>query len=129
MSDFTATVEIRGNNHKETRKIITELIHGIEAHMKLSMSQPKHGRAYKRGSKIHIASAPGEAPAVDQGFLSNFHAEVISDTQAEIIIPAEYAQYLERGTHKLAARPFIEPAINEVLKRFDSGGFLSEAFE
>jgi hypothetical protein len=35
------------------------------------MQMPKSGRTYKRGSKSHQASAPGEAPAIDTGNLVN----------------------------------------------------------
>ena len=34
-----------------------------------SMQPPKSGREYERGGEIHIASAPGEPPAIDEGTL------------------------------------------------------------
>lgn len=39
----------------------------IEREVKTSMAEPKSGRRYKRGSKVHVASAPGESPAIDSG--------------------------------------------------------------
>lgn len=94
--------------------------------MKILMAGPKSGREYNRRGRIHVASAPGEAPAVDTGFLINSIQTVIkSDTEAQITIGAEYAEALEFDKN----RPFVRPAIDSVLKRFDSGGFLSSARE
>lgn len=98
---------------------------GKEAEIKLSFSGPKSGRPYNRRGRIHIASAPGESPAVDTGFLSNsIQTTIKSDYEAEIVIGAEYAEALEFGTGDISARPFVRPAIDSVSKRFDSGGFL-----
>jgi hypothetical protein len=126
----TVQVRITGNNDKEIRSFISMIMFGIEAAMKLSMTEPKHGPEYRRGGGTHTASAPGEAPAVDMSFLiTTIDTRIISDTEAEIIIPAEYAEALEFGTSRMAARPFVEPAIESVLKKFDRGGFLSQGIE
>jgi len=113
------------------RPIIKNIAFNIEALMKQLMTLPKHGRRYKRGSRFHIASAPGEAPAVDTGNLINtIKTEIKSDTEATITIPAAYAEALEFGSSKIAARPFVRPAIEGVIARFNSGGgFLARATE
>lgn len=129
MNDIRVSIKITGDS-KDIRRILSEAAFGAEAAMKLSMSEEKHGREYRRGSRTHTASAPDEAPAVDTGFLINsIQTTIKSDTEAEIIIPAEYAEALEFGTSRMEARPYIEPAIESVLKRFDRGGFLSQGID
>lgn len=119
-------VTIKGDDRKEIRRYIISLAFGVEAAIKLGGTGPKTGATYtRRGGVSHTASAPGESPASDTGFLyGSITVDIKSDSEAEIIIPAEYAEALEFGTFKMAARPFILPAIDSVLKRFDSGGLL-----
>lgn len=119
------TFEIKVNSlpEREIGRIVKEIAFNIEAAMKESMTEPKSGREYKRRGRVHIASAKGESPAVDTGFLINsIQTDVKGNTEAVITIAAEYAELLEFEMD----RPFVRPAIDNVLKRFDSGGFLSE---
>lgn len=71
------------------------------------------GRIYKKpGGGTYQASAPGQPPARRSGKLreawsmdvsggnGNCHVELISDTH--------YAKYLENGTSRMAARPFVD---------------------
>jgi len=123
---LTFNVQISGDNNKEIGRFVRAIAFGIEAEMKILMTGPKGGREYNRRGRIHIASAPGEAPAVDTGFLINsIQTSVKSDTEAQITIGAEYAEALEF----MKDRPFVRPAIESVLKQFDGGGFLSGASE
>jgi hypothetical protein len=123
--NLTFNVQIKGDNNKDFRRILSGIGFGIEAEAKLLITGPKSGLDYRRRGRIHIASAPGEAPAVDTGFLINsIQTEVKSDTETVVAIAAEYAEGLEFGTDDIAERPFVRPAIDSVLKRFDSGGFL-----
>jgi hypothetical protein len=118
---ITFSVQIKGDDRKEIGQFVRAIAFGTEAEIKLSFSGPKSGRAYNRRGRIHIASAPGESPAVDTGFLSNsIQTTVKSDYEAEIVIGAEYAEILEFEKN----RPFVRKSIDSVLKRFDSGGFL-----
>jgi hypothetical protein len=125
--NLTFQVHIAGDNNKEIGKIIRQIAFGIEGEMKILMTGPKSGRAYPRGGgKIHIASKEGEAPAVDTSFLINsieVPTSMITDTSATVVVAAEYAEILEFEKN----RPFVRPAIADVLKRFDSGGFLGGA--
>jgi HK97 gp10 family phage protein len=131
MNDIRASIQIKGNDSKETRRFIGEIISAIEAKMKLSQTEPKSGRVYRRGGRTHTASAPGEAPAVDTGFLINsIQSRIISDTEGEIAINTEYGEFLEFGTSRMAARPFVEPAIEGVIEGFNrSGGILQSLRE
>lgn len=73
----------------------------------------KTGYVYKRGKITHRASAPGQPPANDTGFLE---AKIIVspvDEQkhsVEIRSKAPYSVDLEYGTMNMAARPFLRPA-------------------
>jgi hypothetical protein len=131
MSDIIFSVVI---NQAEFARAVTKGVHptvkevafAIEAAMKLSMTGQKSGREYKRHGRTHIASAPGEAPAVDTGFLINsIQTDIKSETEAVITIGAEYAATLEFQKN----RPFVRPAIDGVLRRVGQGGILATARE
>lgn len=114
-----------------SRDLIREVAFAIEAEMKLLMTGPKSGREYRqKGGIIHQASAPGEAPAVDtSNLIGSIDTRIISDSEAVISIPVEYAEALEFGAPKrgLAPRPFVRPAVDGVLRRFGQGGILASA--
>lgn len=100
--------------------VIRAMASGIVGEMKRLMSLPKTGRAYRRGrTAIHIASAPGEAPAPDFGTLTtSINLEMENDLRAKISINAEYAAYLEYGTRFMKPRPYVTPAIDKVRTQF-----------
>lgn len=82
---------------------------------------PKTGREYPRGkdgSKIHRASAPGEAPATDTGALvsSTYFTQPDSMTAA-IGSRLDYAFYLEFGTMRIEPRPSWVPAAERAAPR------------
>ena len=83
---------------------------------------PKTGRKYQRGTVVHQASAPGQAPATDTGFLvSSIYNEDRGYLSKAIGSRLPYAFYLEFGTRKIASRPSwvpaVERAIPKMLKR------------
>tara|TARA_R100000426_G_scaffold47896_1_gene35591 strand:- start:165 stop:578 length:414 start_codon:yes stop_codon:yes gene_type:complete len=63
----------------------------------------------------HQASAPGQAPATDTGFLqSNIVLNIeASGLVANVESRAKYSKFLEFGTVKMKARPFMFPALEE----------------
>ena len=67
------------------------------------------------------ASAAGEFPATDTGFLvSNISTNVITDKNAvigQVISAAPYSKHLEYGTRKMAARPFMQPSLRANQKK------------
>lgn len=87
-----------------------------EAKAKASiMRGPKTGRIYKKYNpkRTHQASAPGEAPANDLGFLvGSIRAEPTPGEPFKVTLAAkaDYAIHLEYGTRNMAARPFLKPA-------------------
>jgi HK97 gp10 family phage protein len=79
-------------------------------------------------------SAPGEPPASDTGFLaSNITSEVrtVQGNQVFGIVrsTAPYSAFLEFGTTKMAARPFLQPALdksaNKIKRIFEKEGMIS----
>lgn len=69
------------------------------------------GRIYKRGKRgTHQASAPGEYPASDTGRLMGSIMSDIAPTVATVGTNIVYGQYLEFGTSKMAARPWLLPS-------------------
>lgn len=73
------------------------------------LRRPGSGKIYGK----HQASAPGEPPAPDTDNLrSNTNAdpnirEEGDDLVGRVVSNAEYAQALEKGTERMAARPFM----------------------
>ena len=77
----------------------------------------KSGETYIKYNprRTHQASASGQFPASDTGFLAN---NIITNMQGnglegEVISQAEYSQYLEYGTSKMGARPFMQPSLEQ----------------
>ena len=62
--------------------------------------------------KRHVASLPGQAPNANTRFLDT---HIITDQpdvlKARVISQAPYAAFLEYGTAKMAARPYMRPAV------------------
>lgn len=85
------------------------------------MLPPKTGRIYHRGKgRVHQASAPGEAPATDYGYLvASVNAEFKRKLEGIISVSAEYAAGLEFGSARVEPRPFLKPATNEERERFN----------
>ena len=79
--------------------------------VKSIQSSSSGGRTYGN----HTSSAEGQPPNTDTGFLaSNIFA--IYDTDklgCDVESRADYSEYLEFGTSKMRARPFMQPALEE----------------
>ena len=83
----------------------------------------KSGRAYKIGGVTRIASAPGQAPANQTGALAgSLSARVEREGKTVFGIASastEYAAMLEFGTQKMAARPYMQPALDRNAKKIE----------
>lgn len=63
-------------------------------------------------------SAPGEPPAVDTGTLANsIEGKMHVRGREWRITGVEYGEFLEYGTPRMAARPFIRPAVYAVRRQ------------
>lgn len=109
-------------------RIVRRTAHDVRLYAIMAMAGIKSGRVYRRGKRVHhVASAPGEAPAVDTGKLrGSVFVERQSQTSAIVGVGAEYGAYLESGTRRIAPRPFMRPSAEkaarwyfEALKRLE----------
>lgn len=80
----------------------------VEAEAKLSITEGAVS------GKYHVPSAPGEPPNEDTGILrSHIETHVAAEgprPEVHVTSDAPYAAYLEAGTSKMAARPYMGPA-------------------
>ncbi len=107
---------ITRNLHLRASKVVRTTVANIEAHIKTSFSEPKHGAVYGG----HQASAPGEAPAIDDGILAGSTQPFMeTDTKGGVGVGAEYASDLEHGTSKMEPRPFMVPAAEAERRKFE----------
>lgn len=81
---------------------------------------PRTGRVYTFRGRKHQASAPGEVPANRTGRLAKSVGYLVSGhDDMQVGEEAEYAGYLENGTHnkdgslRMAPRPHLRVAVNE----------------
>lgn len=100
---------------KAVRGVQTAALRG-EAILKADLlSRPGTGRLYGK----HQASAPGEPPAPDTGDLrrktqADQKVEVTADAvTGRIVANTEYALALEKGTERMAARPYLSTLRDE----------------
>ncbi len=70
------------------------------------------------GYKFHRASAPGEAPAVDQGAAIGSIKTRPKGLRATLA-GSSILELLERGTPKIAARPVFGPALERARPNFE----------
>lgn len=105
-------------------QIMKATAYRVQATSQQSMQGTKSGRTYRRGrNRLHRASAPGQAPAIDTGMLVNAHAvRQVGPMRYRIEVSTEYALPLEFGTGRMAARPFLRPAVEK--EYFDMVGEL-----
>lgn len=112
---------VREELHAKAAAEVRKAILRTEVEIKKSMASAKHGRLYRvsKTGKPHQASAPGEAPAMDTGALANsIHTEMIGPLTGIVYTNQEYAAALEFGFARLAARPFMRPAVEIVAPQF-----------
>ncbi|EGP5432015.1 hypothetical protein CUN19_03885 [Enterococcus faecium] len=63
-------------------------------------------------SILRVEKRAKELAPWDTGFLSNNIYSLMTGTlQGKIISPADYSIYIEEGTRKMAAQPFLYPAV------------------
>lgn len=91
---------------------------------------PKSGATYTRRSVTHKASAAGQYPATDTGFLaSNISSSLDKKRKiGRVTSSANYSKHLEYGTKDMAARPFMFPSLEKnrrkILSWFKDAGLL-----
>lgn len=88
-----------------------------------TLSGNRTGRTYRvPGTQVtYTASAPGEPPAVQTGQLRNSVTAVVETEGKSVkgIVGTELMKglWLEKGTRKMAPRPWLEPSFDKSLER------------
>jgi hypothetical protein len=78
----------------------------------------RSGRVYKRGSRTHQASAPGEYPKSDSGRLaSHVFMRRVEPAVAEVGTAVVHGRPLEEGTSKMAPRPWLNRTFDDLKPR------------
>ena len=121
---------LRNDALKEVKKNVTYGTNIVENFAKEKIQRsPATGNPRGDGS---FASAPGEFPKTDTGFLvQNISSKVFTRGNTvigQIISSAPYSKHLEFGTTKMAARPFMQPSLEanakKIERRFKRGGYI-----
>lgn len=71
------------------------------------------GRLYRRGRNMHQSSAPGEYPKSDTGRLASSIRTDFSFLNASVGSDLNYSAWLENGTPRMAARPWLGRTLEE----------------
>lgn len=124
--------QVRAGVRRELQKVVQQTTEAVRAGAVARIMDPnKTGRIYRRETAVsftskkgpvgftaykgsateHQASAPGEAPANDQGILAgSITAEMVGPMTGLVDVGAEYGPPLEYGGVN-EARPFVGPTM------------------
>lgn len=111
--------QIQASIRPAVSQVVRKTALDVESEVKNEMRAPKSGRMYRRGSRTHQASAPGQAPAVDLGqYINSIQVENVTDLTSKVGTNTEYAMALEFGSRRVAPRPVWRPVIEKMRKPF-----------
>jgi len=121
----------------EINKKMNEAVAIVRNHAIESIQRgAKTGVTYEKYNprRTHTASVAGQPPATDTGFLvSSITSNVKRSGKkvvGQIVASAPYAPSLEFGTSKMAARPFMVPALEKnrrkIERKFKQGGYIKK---
>lgn len=96
--------------HKGANDVRNTAVKSIQQHGSSGITYEKYNPR-----RTHTASTAGNPPNSDTGYLANnIFVEIDNDKMgASVESRAEYSDYLEFGTSKMRARPFMQPALEE----------------
>lgn len=89
-----------------------DVLEAMAADNSLVSVEVEYGEALEAFVDTFISSATSYVP-VDTGYLQSTIDGECDDYTAEVWADAEYAQYVEFGTWKMAAQPYFTPAVEE----------------
>lgn len=117
LNKFLQNIKI--TNKKELASLLGAM--ALETHKESVtsiQSGGRSGRFYRRG---HQASSPGEPPKTDTGQLvRNITMQKVGELEYTVGSRkgAPYGFWLEFGTRKMGARPWLKPAFDRMLNKF-----------
>ena len=123
----SALRELGDDVEEVTARVINDTLDQTKANVNKNLDTPSSGgRIYKRGpgrnlSPIHKASPPGAFPNTDTGELKRRtqvteYAKPAPQMRGVIGTNLKYGLYLERGTSKMAKRPWLRPSFRKATK-------------
>lgn len=117
---FNRLPEIARRLPTAAMEVVKETLEDIDRTVKAGMLSSGSGRTYVRGGRAHTASAPGQMPAVDTGQLiaSLKHEIARGKYKGYYYTDNEYAAFLEYGTSRMLARPFLTPGAERARGNF-----------
>ena len=120
---FNKKLEKRLQDNK-VKEYVTRATNMVENTAQESIKNRGTGRTYKRGNITHTASAAGQPPATDTGFLGqnitmNVDVKSNGTVVGQIISAAPYSKALEFGTTNMDARPFMQPALEKNKRKIE----------
>ena len=77
------------------------------------------GLAVRKATLDVEALAKARAP-VDTGFLRSSINSDVSATEGKVVAGAAYAVFVELGTHKMGAQPYMIPSLEQVVPSFEA---------
>jgi|AKVG01.1.fsa_nt_gi HK97 gp10 family phage protein len=113
------------DNEKETDRLLADMAFDTQQEAVDLIRKPsKPGKTYKRRGVTHTASAPFNPPNADTGNLMS-NIKVVRERMLNYTVGtrgsgAPYGLYLEFGTSKMKARPWLSPAVDKILKQYKS---------
>ena len=105
------------NPERHLKKLIQQATTLVEGEAKASIMKGGSGITYQKYNprRQHTASAAGEPPASDTGFLVGSISSSVrsqgSTVIGQIVASAPYAKHLEFGTSNIEPRPYMQPAL------------------
>jgi len=110
----------------KVKEYVTRATNMVENTAQESIKKKGTGRTYQKYNPrvTHTASASGQPPATDSGFLGQnitMKVDVKSNgtVVGQIISAAPYSKALEFGTTKMDARPFMQPALEKNRRKIE----------
>lgn len=121
------TIRVKGSRISRRDQVLNKYTNQVKAIVKaggqMVMNEAKQsihslssgGETYEKYNprRTHTASPAGKPPNTDTGYLANniFLVVDADGMGASVESRAEYSEYLEFGTSKMDARPFMQPAL------------------
>ena len=121
--------------HGNAKAAVTRATLLVEGTAKQSIMAGGTGKTYEKYKprRTHTASAAGQPPASDEGYLAshitmNVSTKTDGSVVGQIISAAPYSKALEFGTVNMQPRPFMHPALmknkNKIVEIFKKEGII-----
>jgi len=125
LKEFNKKLNKRLTDNK-VLEYVTRATNMVENTAQESIKKKGTGKTYQKYNPrvTHTASASGQPPATDTGFLGQNITMTVSvksngSVVGQIISAAPYSKALEFGTTQMDARPFMQPALEKNKRKIE----------